>query len=90
MPANEKNPNVKVILDNYQGMKSRMEELWRLNRHHLGSVFAAPGERVKESVTTSSVENPECHVDWALIDAPNHRIKNNEVIKFICLSSFNS
>lgn len=67
-----------------------MEELWRLNRHHLGSVFAAPGERVKESVTMPSVENPECHVDWALIDGPNHRIKDNEVIKFICLSSFNS
>lgn len=88
IPADEKNPNVKIILDNYQGIKSPVEEFRRLNGHHLGSVFSASGECVKGSVAMFSVENPECHVDWALIDVPSHRIGDNEVRKssvFYCL-----
>lgn len=68
------------ITNHYQGIKSRVEEFQRLNRHHLGTVFAASGERIKASMTI--VETPKCNLDWALIEVPSHRIGDNEVTHF--------
>ncbi|ODM14262.1 hypothetical protein SI65_10317 [Aspergillus cristatus] len=80
MPADKRDFDDKQsTINHYQAIKDRVDQFRQENRHHLGSIFAASGERVKASVTMPSIQNPECDIDWALLEVLHHRMGDNDI-----------
>lgn len=76
-PWKQKFERKQALVEQCETEKSNIKDLRDAEGHHFGSVFAASGETVWKP---STMKEPECNMDWALISIPASRIGDNKVI----------
>lgn len=75
-PWQRKFDRKKNLIEQCEAEKSSIENFRDAQGQHFGSVFAASGETVWNP---STMNEPECNMNWALISVPASRAGDNKV-----------